>query len=155
MKNIDIKKLLFYIVITIIIGSLPSLFVVNKMMEYKELVKPPLSPPLIVFPIVWTILYVIMGISIYKIVKSDSNKKEEGKLIYFIQLVINSLWTLIFFGFKEYFLAFSWLLMLIVIVIFMIFIFYKIDKKAAYLQIPYFLWLLFAAYLNFGIFTLN
>lgn len=155
MKNIDIKKLLFYIVITIIIGFFPSIFVIKGMMEYKELIKPPLSPPSIVFQVVWTLLYILMGISIYRVVNSGDKKKEEGKLIYFIQLVINSLWTIIFFGFKEYFLAFSFLLMLIVLVVFMLVIFYKIDKKSAYLQIPYLLWLLFAAYLNFGIFTLN
>jgi tryptophan-rich sensory protein len=125
------------------------------MKNYKSLVRPPLSPPGFVFPIAWTILYILMGISIYIVLNSKSDKKEEGKLIYYIQLVINALWSIIFFSFKEYFLAFTWLLMLIVFVILMLFIFYKINKKSAYINIPYLLWLFFAAYLNFGIFVLN
>jgi tryptophan-rich sensory protein len=155
MKNIDIKKLLFYIITTILIGSLPSIFTINGMKNYKSLVRPPLSPPAFVFPVAWTILYILMGISIYIVLNSKSDKKEEGKLIYYIQLVINALWSIIFFSFKEYFLAFTWLLMLIVFVILMLFIFYKINKKSAYINIPYLLWLFFAAYLNFGIFVLN
>ena len=155
MKNIDLKKLLFYIFITILIGVLPSIFVFKDMSFYKLLDKPPLSPPSILFPIAWTILYILMGISIYRIDKTNSNKKSETKLIYFIQLVINALWTPIFFGLKEYFLAFLWILMLILLVVTMMILFFKIDKISSYLNIPYILWLLFAAYLNFGIFVLN
>ena len=87
--------------------------------------------------------------------QSKNKLKENARLIYFIQLVINALWTPIFFGLKEYFFAFLWILMLIVLVITMILTFYKISKKAAYIQIPYLLWLLFASYLNFGVFVLN
>ena len=86
---------------------------------------------------------------------SDSNKKSEARLIYIIQLIINAFWTPIFFGFNQYFLAFLWIIMLIVLVITMIFLFYKIDKISAYLNIPYLLWLLFACYLNFGVYVLN
>lgn len=155
MKNIDYKKLIFYIIITILIGVIPSIFVFNDMTMYNELNKPPLSPPGILFPIVWSILYILMGISFYIVMKKETKLKEEARLIYFIQLIVNALWTPIFFGFKQYFLAFTWILMLIVLVIFMITIFFKIDKLAAYLQIPYLLWLIFAAYLNFGVFVLN
>ena len=99
--------------------------------------------------------YKLMGISIYIIMQSKRKLKKNARLIYYIQLVTNALWTPIFFGFKEYFLAFLWILMLIVFVITMILTFYKISKKAAYIQIPYLLWLLFASYLNFGVFVLN
>lgn len=155
MKKIDIKKLIFYILITYLIGVPPSIFVFKNMSTYNTLNKPPLSPPSIVFPIAWSILYLLMGISIYIIMQSKRKLKKNARLIYFIQLVINALWTPIFFGFKEYFFAFLWILMLIVLVITMILTFYKISKKAAYIQIPYLLWLLFASYLNFGVFVLN
>ena len=155
MKKIDIKKLIFYILITYLIGVLPSIFVFKNMSTYNTLNKPPLSPPSIVFPIAWSILYLLMGISIYIIMQSKRKLKKNARLIYYIQLVTNALWTPIFFGFKEYFLAFLWILMLIVFVITMILTFYKISKKAAYIQIPYLLWLLFASYLNFGVFVLN
>ena len=155
MKNLDIKKLLFYIITTILIGTIPSIFVFKSMNIYTSLNRPPLSPPSIVFPIAWTILYILMGISIYIIMQSKRKLKKNARLIYYIQLATNALWTPIFFGFKEYFLAFLWILMLIVFVITMILTFYKISKKAAYIQIPYLLWLLFASYLNFGVFVLN
>ncbi len=155
MKNIDYKKLFKYIIITILIGTIPSIFVFKNMDVYNTLNRPPLSPPGFIFPIAWTILYILMGISFYKVMDSESKYKEEAKLIYYIQLITNALWTPIFFGLKQYFLAFVWLLMLLVFVIFMVTIFYKINKKSAYLQIPYILWLLFASYLNFYIFLLN
>lgn len=155
MKNIDFKKLFFYIITTILIGTVPSIFTFKSMGIYNELNRPPLSPPSILFPIVWTILYILMGISIYIIVKKNPKDVSEAKLIYYVALVTNALWTPIFFGFKEYFLAFLWIIMLIVFVSAMIIKFYKIDKTSASLQIPYLIWLLFAAYLNFGIVVLN
>lgn len=154
MKKIDIKKLIFYILITLLIGGLPSIFVI-KNDTYDTLNKPPLSPPPILFPIVWTILFILMGISIYRVMVSDNSSKKEGKLIYFIQLIVNALWTVIFFGLNEYFLAFLWILMLILLVVTMLIVFSKIDKISTYINIPYLIWLLFACYLNFGIFVLN
>lgn len=154
MKKINIKKLLFYVGITLLIGFLPNFFI--KIGDtYKSFNKPPLSPPGILFPIVWSILFILMGISIYRIMMTNSDKKKEARLIYFIQLIINACWTPIFFGLKEYFLAFLWILMLILLVVTMILIFFKIDKISAYLNIPYLIWLLFACYLNFGVFILN
>ena len=154
MKKINIKKLIFYVGITLLIGSFPSFFI--KIGEtYKTINKPPLSPSGIVFPIIWTILFILMGISIYLIDNSNSNKKKECRLIYFIGLIVNAFWTPIFFGFKEYFLAFLWILMLIVLVVTTILLFYKEKKISAYLLIPYLCWLLFACYLNFGVFILN
>ena len=153
-KKIDWKYLIKIIVITILIGSLFGIFIITNKDTYMILDKPINVPP-VLFGIVWTILYILMGISIYRITQTDSNKKGEAKLIYFIQLVVNALWTPIFFGLNEYFLAFLWIIMLILLVITMIISFFKIDKISAYLNIPYLLWLLFAAYLNFGIFALN
>ena len=155
MKKIDIKKLIFYILITYLIGVLPSIFVFESMSTYNTLNKPPLSPPSIVFSILWPIFYLLMGISIYIIMQSKRKLKKNARIIYYIQLITNVLWVPIFFGFKEYFFSFLWILMLIVLVITIISIFYKISKKSAYIQIPYLLWLLFVSYLNFGVFVLN
>lgn len=155
MKNVNVKKLIFYLLITLVIGSLPSLFIYGSIGSYDSLNKPLLSPPSIIFPIVWSILYILMSISIYRVMMSENINKDEAKLIYFIQLITNALWTSIFFYFKEYFLSFLWIIMLIVFVSAMFIKFLKIDKVSAYIQIPYLIWLLFAAYLNFGIFVLN
>lgn len=122
---------------------------------YKYLDKPSLSPPAIVFPIVWTILYILMGVSSYLIYESNSEKKDNALIIYGIQLVLNFFWTIIFFLLNLRLLAFIWIIILLIFVVLMIVSFYKINKKAAYLQIPYLLWVIFATYLNYMLYILN
>lgn len=151
--KINIKELLFYIFITLIIGSIPSIFIVTNNV-YETLNKPFLSPPGFLFPIVWTILFILMGISIYRVSNININKRN-NLIIYFSQLVVNALWTPIFFGLNMYLFAFIWLLILIVLVIVMLFSFKKIDKISFYINIPYLIWLLFAGYLNLFIYILN
>ena len=143
------KKLLLYIFITLLIGGIPSISVITNNV-YPSLVKPPLSPPGILFPIVWTILFILMGISIYLVRDNKDLRK-----IYFIQLFINALWTPIFFGLNNYLFALIWLILLLVTVIIMLYKFYKENKTSCYLNIPYLIWLLFALYLNTGIYLLN
>ena len=143
------KSLLFYIIVTLLIGGLPSIFVYMND-TYNSLNKPILAPPGIIFPIVWTILFILMAISIYRV-----NKVTDYNCIYFLQLIINALWTPIFFGLKHYLFAFIWLIILLIVVLIMVSGFYKVDKKSAYLNIPYIIWLLFAGYLNFSIYLLN
>lgn len=150
--KINYKKLIFCIAITFIIGSLFAFTTNNNF--YNDLVKP-FDLPAIVFPIVWSILYLLMGISLYLILESNNAKKRNAVTIYFIQLIVNSLWTLIFFYFKWFLFAFIWLILLIILVIIMLYKFYNIRKIAAYLNIPYLLWLFFAAYLNFFIYYFN
>lgn len=116
--------------------------------------KPFLSPPSIVFPIVWTILYVLMGVS-YGILKSKNLTDDKINLIYYLQLGINALWSIFFFVFKWRLFAFIWILILDVAVVIMIREFYKKDKTAGLIQIPYLLWILFASYLNLAIYLLN
>lgn len=154
MKKINFKQLIICIIIPLGIGFLISLFS-NSSEAYRNFIKPPFSPPGVIFPIVWTILYILMGISSYIINKSDNLNKDNALIIYGIQLILNSLWTLIFFRFKLYLLAFIWVLAIIVLVIIMIIKFTKISKIAGYIQIPYLLWLLFAAYLTIGVYILN
>lgn len=143
-------KLFIDILIPVAIGGIVG-FIINPYIDYNSLVKPPLSPPSIVFPIVWTILYVLMGISYYLL--KNSSKKE--KIIYFVQLGVNALWSVFFFVFKFYLFSFVWILLLDVLVILMIIIFCRNNKVSAYLQIPYLVWILFASYLNLGIYILN
>lgn len=143
-------KLFIDILIPVAIGGIVG-FIINPYIDYNSLVQPPLSPPSIVFPIVWTILYVLMGISYY-LLKNPSKKE---KIIYFIQLGVNALWSVFFFIGKFYLFSFIWIVLLDVLVIFMTGIFYHNNKASAYLQIPYLIWILFATYLNLGIYILN
>lgn len=154
MKIKDKSALIIAILIPIAVGTLSSLFSGN-MSIYSRINRPPLSPPGALFPIVWTILYVLMGISSYLIYESDSPYKEKALTIYGVQLFFNFFWSIIFFGFSQYLLSFLWLLALIALIVIMIYTFYQISPLSAYLQIPYLLWCLFAAYLNFMIYKLN
>lgn len=149
-----LKELVISIAIPLAVGLIFSIFSRSNMV-YKEILKPFLSPPGFVFPIVWTILYVLMGISSLIIYNSSSYKREDALKLYIVQLFVNGFWTVIFFNLRFYFLAFLWIILLIVLVVIMFLRFYNIDKKAAYLQIPYLIWLTFALYLSFGVFVLN
>ena len=122
--------------------------------DYNSLNKP-FDVPSIVFPIVWVILYILMGISIYIVSEDKYKDKTKAYTLYIVQLIMNSLWTLFFFGFNWYTFSAIWIILLLIAVILMIISFFKIDKKAAYLQIPYVLWLLFALYLNVSIAIMN
>ncbi len=146
--KINFKKLITIILVTFLVGGIFSFFTMNND-TYQNLIKP-FEIPTIVFPIVWSIIYLLISISYYLV---SGNKKTLK--IYALQLVINSLWTLIFFGLNMYLFAFFWLLLLLGVVIYMTVEFYKIDKRTLYLNIPYILWLLFAGYLNLSIYLLN
>lgn len=141
------KNLIKNILIPVIMGGIIGL-IINPFMNYQDLNKPPLSPPGITFPIVWTILYIIMGYSFYK-------QDEQNKTIYYTQLVVNGLWSIFFFVFKWYLFSFIWIILLIILVIIMIKEFYKLNKLSGLINIPYLIWLIFAAYLSFGIYILN
>lgn len=153
MKVTNRSTLIISILIPLAVGSLSALFSGN--MSYSALNKPSFSPPSALFPVVWTILYILMGISSYLIYSSDSAGKRKALTIYLLQLVVNFFWSIIFFGFSQYWFAFLWLIALIILIAIMIDQFYRINPLAAYLQIPYLLWCLFAAYLNYQIYLLN
>ena len=121
-----------------------------------EAVKPPLSPPAILFPIVWTILYALMGIGAARVYQSfPSRERSLGLNLFIVQLVMNFFWSLIFFNAGAYGFALVWLILLWGLILAMILVFYRVDRIAALLQIPYFLWVTFAAYLNWGVWRLN
>ena len=151
--KINYKKLIIFILGTILIGGIFSMLTMNGS-GYKDLIKP-INVPGIVFPIVWVILYILMGISIYIISEDDYSDKKRSYTLYIIQLIMNSLWTLFFFGFKWYTFSSIWIVLLLIVVLLMIYNFSKINKTAAFLQIPYVIWLLFALYLNITIAILN
>lgn len=154
MKPQNRSSLIIAILIPLAVGSFSALISGN-MSLYSTINKPAFSPPSIVFPIVWTILYVLMGISSYIIYSSDSADKTKALKIYALQLFFNFCWSILFFRYQLYLFSFLWLVILIVLICIMIKDFYKINPAAAYLQIPYLLWCIFAAYLNFSIYTLN
>ena len=122
---------------------------------FDEIVKAPLTPPSIVFPIVWTILFFLMGVSAYLVYESDCKVKRILLGLYAFQLLFNFLWSIIFFKYEQFDIAFLWLIILWIAVIIMTLFFNRCNKTASYLQIPYILWLTFAAYLNFAICVLN
>ena len=109
------------------------------------------------FPVVWTILYILMGVASYLVVTSDSPKEEQSKAIsvYLYQLVVNFLWSTFFFQFGWHLFSFLWLVLLWVLILITLVRFYRIAKPAGYLLIPYLLWVTFAGYLNFAIWLLN
>ena len=154
MKN-NIKTLIISILIPLLTGGLAGLLTSKSMVIYKHLNLPPLSPPGFIFPIVWTILYILMGIGAYFIIISDSSTKTEALRTYALQLVLNFLWTIVFFNMRNFFLAFIILIALWALIIKMIITFKEIKPLAGYLQIPYLLWVTFAGYLNFMVFILN
>ena len=162
------KTLIVCILIPLAVGTVAGFLTRGGMESFASLNKPPLSPPAWVFPVAWTILYTLMGISSYFIYVSETqnhnhsnkntkenNGKSQALSTYGYQLIVNFLWPAFFFNFQWYFFAFLWLVLLWVLVAKMILEFGEISKTAALLNIPYLLWLSFAGYLNLGVWLLN
>ena len=151
------KTYAFWILLSVGIGALSGFLSREGAGTFNEtVVQPPLSPSAWLFPVVWSILYVLMGISATRIsLAPDSPQKKQGLNLFIIQLVLNFFWSLIFFNLQAYGLAFLWLVALWITVFLMILSFRKADPVAALLQIPYLIWLTFAAYLSFGVWYLN
>lgn len=145
------KPYIIEILIALAVGGLSAYLTKDSMETFNSLVKPPLSPPSYLFPIVWAILFILMGISAGMVYK----KSGSVPFIYRLSLIVNFLWSIIFFNMEAYLFAFVWLLLLLVLIILTIIEYSKIDKTAAYLQIPYLIWVCFAGYLNFFIWYLN
>lgn len=153
--KIKFKPLIISILIALAVGGLSGFISMGSMDTYENLQRPALSPPSWVFPVVWTILFILMGIASYIVYMSNSDIKEKALKVYTIQLAVNFIWPLIFFNGQKYFLAFVWLLFLIVLIMETILLFKEVNKKAAILLIPYLLWTIFAGYLNISIYLLN
>ena len=154
-----IKKgaLILSILIPLAVGGLSALISGSAMKAFETVNKPPLSPPMVVFPIAWTVLYILMGIASYLVYNSNAsdNRSVSALFFYAAQLAVNFFWSIIFFNLKMYLFAFIWLLLLIVLTVITTVKFSKISTAAGWLMVPYLAWLLFAAYLTLGIVILN
>ena len=150
-------QLLVNLAIPLATGAIAAFLTSNAMMEFGELKQPPLSPPAWLFPVVWTILYVLMGVASYLISLKGTEREEvqQAFTTYFLQLFFNFGWSILFFELEWYLVAFLWLIVLWVLILRMILQYYAIDKTAALLMVPYLLWVTFAGYLNLGIYLLN
>ena len=156
-KKINKKLLAVCIAMPLLVGGLSALLTRDSMMIFQTVNKPPLSPPGWLFPVVWTILYTLMGMASYLVLTSGAPNEEIGKAfnVYLYQLLVNFLWSTWFFNFQWYLFAFFWLVLLWVMILVTLVRFYRISKPAGYLMIPYLLWVTFAGYLNLGIALLN
>lgn len=153
----DRKKLLRCILIPLLTGGVSALLTVGAMRDFAALRQPPLSPPGWLFPAVWTVLYVMMGIASYYAGQAiaPAEARRTALTLYGVQLFFNFLWSVIFFSLKQYLLAFFWLLALWLLIYLTLHQFIKLHKKAGALLLPYLAWVTFAGYLNFGVFVLN
>ena len=147
----------FWILITEAVGGLSGWLTREGMELYKtQVIKPPLSPPPIVFPIAWGILYALMGVGMARVVLSArSDERSDAIQVYLLQLAVNFTWSIFFFNLRTYGGALIVLLVLLALIVWMILRFRRVEKPAACLQIPYVLWVAFAAYLNAGVWILN
>lgn len=154
MKQWNIEKTLFYLFFPLVIGGLVGFFISGNI-DYTSLNQPPFAPPKILFPIAWTILYLLMGTSYYLFQKNTKTENKQEAIVYYVQLFVNALWSIIFFVWKWRLFAIIWIVLLDLLVLLMIGLFYRKVKISAYLNIPYLLWILFATYLTIGIYLLN
>lgn len=155
--KIDKKRLIICLAIPLVVGGAAGLLTMNSMEAFEALNQPPLSPPGWLFPVVWTVLYVLMGIASYLVSVSDAPHEEKARALwtYGIQLAFNFLWPIAFFNLKWYLFAFLWLVILWILILITALRFGRIRKPVGYLLVPYLLWVAFAGYLNLGIYLLN
>ncbi len=157
MKKHNIQALLFYVISAELIGGLSALLTGSFSSFFETYREPPLLPPEWLFPVVWVILYALMGCSAYLVNIADAHcdNKKAALTVYWIQLAFNFSWSIIFFRFEWLWGGFGIICALLLLIILMTALFYKVDKKAALLNLPYIIWVAFATYLNFATATLN
>lgn len=146
-----------WILFTEAVGGLSGWLTRDGAKAYSEsIIQPPLSPPALVFPIVWGILFALMGIGAARIyLASPSRERTNSLRIFLLQLAFNFFWSILFFNLQAFGAALVWLLVLWGLILWMIASFHKVDPLAAWMQVPYLLWVTFAAYLNYGVWMLN
>ena len=148
-----VKTYILSILVPLVSGAVVGLLTSGSM-DYASLEKPPLAPPSLLFPIAWSILYLLMGIS-HGMLKTERLNDRETDTVYYAQLIVTLLWPVLFFVLKWRLLAFIWIVTLDILVITMAVRFYRRHRTAGLLQLPYIAWVLFASYLNLGIYILN
>lgn len=157
MKKIKITDLLIFIVTAELVGALSALLSGDFKSFYADIIRPPLSPPSWLFPAVWAVLYALMGISVYIIWRDNDSeiRKATALKLYFLQLAVNFSWSIIFFRFRLLEAAAFTAVLLFVLVVIMVISFRRVNAAAAWLNVPYIIWLLFASYLAISIYILN
>ena len=157
MKQTTWKTYAFWILLAEGVGALSGFLTREGTKIYSASIEqPPLSPPMIVFPIVWGVLFLLMGVGAARVYrKPPSGDRTRGLILFGGQLAVNFFWSMIFFNFQRFGFALAWLILLLILVVWMTVVFDRVDRPAALMQIPYILWLCFAAYLNFGVWVLN
>lgn len=158
MKNkIKWKDLLIAAAIPLAVGGLSAFLTKDAMEQFQMLDQPPLSPPMWLFPLVWSILFILMGAASYLVYHSGASQREKRRAltVYAAQLAVNFLWTIFFFNCGWYLFAFFWLLLLWGLILWTFLLFGKADRRAGWMLAPYLAWVAFAGYLNFGIYLLN
>lgn len=151
-----IKPYAVSILLTLAVGGMSGFLTSMGMESFDTITKPPLTPPSFLFPIVWTVLFILMGVGAARIFMTEPTAaRNRALIVYVVQLAVNFLWSIIFFNLQAYGFAFFWLILLWVLILTMIYLFCKVDKPAALIQIPYAIWVTFAGYLNLMIWLLN
>ena len=156
-KHLKWQNMLLCILIPLAVGALAGWLIRDGMICYKAMVMPLLSPPGWVFPVVWTLLFLLMGLAAYLVAVSpvSGSRRERALRLYLVQLGFCFFWGSLFFGLGARFAAFVWLLLLLGLALVCCLLFWHIDRRAGALLLPYLLWLLFAAYLNLGLWLIN
>ncbi len=152
MKNI--VRNLFYLFLPLAIGGIVGA-IISSSIDYQTLNQPPFAPPAFLFPIAWSILYLLMGIAYYLFQNNVYKNKSKEVFVYYLQLFVNALWSILFFVFKWRLFSILWIVLLLILVFILILLFNKKYRTSAYLLIPYLLWLVYATYLNIGVYILN
>ena len=151
-----IKPYAVSILLTLAVGGLIGFLTSMGMDSFDALTKPPLTPPSFLFPIVWTVLFILMGVGAARIFMTEPTAaRNRALIVYVVQLAVNFFWSIIFFNLQAYAFAFFWLILLWVLILTMIYLFCKVDKPAALIQIPYAIWVTYAGYLNLMIWLMN
>ena len=152
------KQLILCVAIPLAVGGLSAFLTRDAMKSFERLNQPPLSPPMWLFPVVWTILYILMGIGSYLVLNSGGRyggERKKALTVYGVQLAFNFLWTIVFFNLGWYLFAFVWLVVLWGLILWTFLLFHRQSPAAGWMLLPYLAWVAFAGYLNFGIYLLN
>lgn len=151
------RQLFICVAIPLAVGGLSALLTRGSMDTFTTLNKPPLSPPGWLFPVVWTILFVLMGLASYLVLKSGKPHQKISRALglYGVQLGVNFFWSILFFNLSLYLFSFLWLILLWILILVTIIRFHRLSRPAGVLMLPYLLWVTFAGYLNLGIYLLN
>ena len=151
--KIQWKTLFICLLIPLAVGGISAFLTKDGMEAFNAANKPPLTPPNWLFPVVWTILFILMGIASYLVIMK--NPDEKALSLYGLQLLFNFFWSIWFFRFGWYLFAFFWLIALWLLILATTLAFFRISRPAGYLMLPYLIWVTIAGYLNLGIYLLN